>query len=57
MTNPRNACRPTRPLCERWPVHYDLESDICKADRLRYFAALTPEQRQARLNNIVRFNA
>ena len=49
MTNPRNACKPTRPLHERWPVHYDLESPEARAEREAYVKRLTPEQRQQRL--------
>jgi hypothetical protein len=37
-------------------VHFDLESEAAKADRLRHFASLTAEQRQKRLNDITRFN-
>jgi len=49
VTNPRNSCKPTRPMWERWPVHYDLESPEAKAQRLLYIERLTPEQRQQRL--------
>lgn len=51
----RNMCKPARPLWERWPLLYDQESNICRVDRLRYVAALTPEQRQMRLERACSF--
>lgn len=50
MTHNPNMCKPTRPLWERWPTHHDQESIACMVDRRRYIAALTPEQRQMRLD-------
>jgi len=49
LKHPRNACKPSRPLHERWPVHCDLESPEAKAQRLLYIERLTPEQRRERL--------